>query len=108
MLDSPGGSGGLASAKTEIFDNGTVINSLPDGTTQVSNPSGEIVTGSEREQVLKKAREEEIAFAGKKSAATEGGKLDVQSKLLPNIRSEIKKAEIAAADPQPMRMVRFL
>jgi hypothetical protein len=66
---------GLASAKTEIFDNGTTISLLPDGTTQVTNPSGDVVSGDDRVKVLKKAREEEIAFAGKKSASKEAGKL---------------------------------
>ena len=68
--------GGLASAKTEIFDNGTIITQLPDKTSQVTNPAGDIVTGKERVAVLKTAREEEIAFSGKKAASIEGGKLD--------------------------------
>ncbi len=98
FLDDPGGSGGLASAKTEIFDNGTVINSLPDGTTQVSDPSGKLVTGEERKQTLITAREEEIGFAGKKATATEEGKLSVQRNLLPDIRSAIKTAEKQAVE----------
>lgn len=98
LLETEAGRGGLASAKTEIFDNGTVINSLPDGTTQVSDPSGNLVTGDERVEVLKTARQEEIGFAGKKAAATEEAKLSTQSKLLPSIRSAIKAAEKQAVE----------
>jgi hypothetical protein len=79
---------GLASAKTEIFDNGTVVNALPDGTTQVSNPAGEIVTGDEREKVLKAARTEQIGFAGKKKESEEKGKLSPTATRLAVERQE--------------------
>ena len=51
-----GGSGGLASAKTEILEDGTTIQAMPDGTTQVINPAGQSVTGQERIDVLKSAQ----------------------------------------------------
>lgn len=93
---------GLASAKTEIFDNGTVVNALPDGTTQVSNPAGEIVTGDEREKVLKTARTEQISFAGQKAAATAGGKAEGEaskSTVVAKAKSEIARAvKLATAD----------
>ncbi|MBL4753768.1 MAG: hypothetical protein JKY52_09285 [Flavobacteriales bacterium] len=78
LLQPTGGSarGGLASAKTEIFDNGTIIRQLPDGSSEVTNPAGDIVTGKNRVKVLKTAREEEIAFAGKQAASKAGGALD--------------------------------
>lgn len=73
---------GLASAKTEIFDNGTIITQLPNNTSQVTNPEGKVVTGAERVKVLEKAREDEIAFVGKKAKSRELGKLDPEASKL--------------------------
>jgi hypothetical protein len=50
------GSGGLASAKTEILEDGSVVQALPDGTVQVRDPSGAIVEGAERANVLQNAQ----------------------------------------------------
>jgi hypothetical protein len=44
---------GQASAKTEILADGTTIQALPDGTVNVRNPSGQVVTGQDRLDVLK-------------------------------------------------------
>lgn len=49
------GAGGLASAKTEILDDGTVIQALPGGDVQVRNPAGQVVTGQERLDTLKRS-----------------------------------------------------
>lgn len=57
--------GGLASAVTKLFNNGAVIQSLPDGTTQVRDPSGKVVEGAERLEVLRKAQASGIVKAGK-------------------------------------------
>ena len=67
--------GGLASAKTDIFDNGTIIRQLPDGSSEVTNPAGDIVTGPDRVKVLKTAREEQIDFTGKQAASKARGAL---------------------------------
>jgi hypothetical protein len=56
-LKPEGGSGGLASAKTEILGNGTTIQALPSGEVQVRNPSGEVVTGQARLDALKESQE---------------------------------------------------
>ena len=58
----PGSSGGLASAKTEIFGNGAVVFALPSGETVVQDPSGNIVTGEDRDRVLKEARNFDLQF----------------------------------------------
>lgn len=57
VLDQPKGSGGLASAKTEILPDGSVVQALPSGEVQVRNPEGQIVTGSQRVEVLKKSQQ---------------------------------------------------
>ena len=54
-------SGGLASAKTEILDDGTIIQALPDGSSQVLNPAGTPVTGQDRTDALNKSREFRVA-----------------------------------------------
>ena len=64
----------LASAVTRTYDNGTVLQSLPDGSTVVLGPDGEQLTGEARVQALRKAREEEVAFAGARAAATAEGR----------------------------------
>lgn len=61
-IDSPGGSGGgLASAKTEILGNGTVIKVLPNGQTVVEDPTGRVVTGAARQAAIQAANEAEVA-----------------------------------------------
>ena len=96
---------GLASAKTKVFDNGTIVTQLPDKTTQVTNPAGEVVTGQERVKILKQAREEQIGFAGATAEATAAGKVigeTSKSGLVADAKSRIasavKLAEIAAKD----------
>lgn len=49
-------SGGLASAKTEILGDGAVIQALPDGTVEVRNPAGAVVTGQERLDTLSRSQ----------------------------------------------------
>ena len=61
---------GLASAVTKVFDNGTTVQSLPDGTTQVINPEGKVVSGKDRVSVLNTARNEQVDFAGQKAKST--------------------------------------
>lgn len=48
---------GLASAKTEILDDGTAIQALPSGEVVVRNPAGEVVAGQERINALRQARQ---------------------------------------------------
>lgn len=99
------GAGGLASAKTEILKDGSVIQALPDGTVQVRNPSGEVVEGQERLDVLSQSRQQAIktlqtqadikaAQAGKAETA----KLKSQLKLKPQLEAEISKARAIAKD----------
>jgi hypothetical protein len=86
---------GLASAKTMIFDNGTTAALLPDGTTQVTDPSGKIVTGDERTKVLRKAREEQVGFAQEKARATAAGKVEGEAQTV-NIAIDTKRKMIEA------------
>lgn len=58
--------GGLASAKTVTYNDGSVLQALPSGETQVRNPAGEIVSGQARLDVLKKAQQSGITQAGLK------------------------------------------
>jgi hypothetical protein len=70
FMRTGGNRSGLASAVTRTYDNGTVLQTLPDGSTKVLGPDGSEVTGEARVQALRKAREEEVAFAGDKAGAT--------------------------------------
>jgi hypothetical protein len=49
---------GQASAKTEILKSGAIIQSLPTGETEVRDPEGNVVTGQERLDVIREAREQ--------------------------------------------------
>jgi len=89
------GKQGLASAKTQTYKNGTVLMSLPDGTTEVRNPAGDLVTGQERKDVLKTARDEEIIFAGAKAGATARGKGEGEAEVAPLVADA--EAKIASA-----------
>lgn len=71
------GSGGLASAKTEIFRNGAAIQALPSGEIQVRDPAGRIVTGEERLQVLRDAQQSGILQAGDVARAQQEARQEV-------------------------------
>ena len=51
-LEATGGATGLASAKTEILEDGTVVQALPSGVVEVRNRAGELVTGQARLDAL--------------------------------------------------------
>ena len=61
------GSGGLASAKTEILSDGSTVQVLPNSTTQVTDPQGNVVTGQERLDVLARSQEFNLDQLGAKS-----------------------------------------
>ena len=110
---SGGENSGLASAKTEILSTGASIMALPDRTTEVRNPLGEVVTGQERIDVLDAARKERIARDAERQRAVgdiqteqeitgaggkEDAKLNSQLKLKPQVEAEVTKARALAAE----------
>lgn len=66
QLAQASGRGGLASAKTVTYNDGTVLQALPDSTTQVVNRSGQVVTGQARIDALDAAQKSGITQAGLK------------------------------------------
>ena len=58
------GKEGLASAKTMIYDNGTVLQALPGGGSVVYGPRGTELRGDDRAAALQTARSEQITHAG--------------------------------------------
>jgi hypothetical protein len=61
VVEGLAGERGVASAKTEILDDGTTIQSLPSGETQVRNPQGQVVTGQERLDTLQRSQQFRIS-----------------------------------------------
>lgn len=59
-----------ASAISRAYDNGVTLKVLPDGSTEVTDPSGRVVEGQERVEILRKAREEQVDFARSSAQAT--------------------------------------
>lgn len=66
-------SGGLASAVTKAYLNGTVLQALPNGETVVRTASGAIVPPEQRQQVLQQAAEFERQQAGGVAGAKAAG-----------------------------------
>lgn len=62
---------GMASAKTEIFADGSVLTVLPDGSTEFTDKSGKVLEGDARIKGLQKAFDSESLLAGSKKAATQ-------------------------------------
>lgn len=93
---------GLASAKTEILDDGSTIQALPSGDVVVRDPSGAIATGQARLDVLKGAREQKLTTEQQEAdiaVTTEGrkekAKLIEQEKALPRIGAKKAAAKQA-------------
>lgn len=70
FMRTGGNRSGLASAVTRTYDNGTVLQTLPDGSTKVLGPDGNELTGEDRVQALRKAREEQVEWAAARAGAT--------------------------------------
>lgn len=69
---------GLASAKTEILADGTVVQAMPDGTVIVKDREGNEVTGQARLDALDAAEDAEIRQASGKAGAAESAKQQAQ------------------------------
>lgn len=67
QIESGEGSRGLASAKTEILADGTVIQALPGGKVDVRNPAGELVTGQDRLDALSKSEKFQLTSRQKQA-----------------------------------------
>ena len=112
LLKPLGGGGGLASAKTEILADGSVVQALPNGEVQVRNPAGQIVTGQARLDALSTSRqtaitqrqlESDIKVAAEGSkvkavAEATAGSANLIAKTRSFINSEVKLAEKAATE----------
>ena len=111
ILKAPGG-GGLASAKTEILPDGSVVQALPNGSVQVRDPLGNIVTGQKRAEVLEQSRQVGLDIKQRESdikVGAEGEKVETiamaEAKVAPTvaktkslINTEVKLAEKAASE----------
>lgn len=73
-----GGQGGMASAKTRQFVDGTVQMVLPDGSVAVVLPNGQRVAGEQAQQALQNAMANEVNYAGQKSGAMAGAQQSAQ------------------------------
>tara|TARA_R110002096_G_scaffold315227_3_gene509449 strand:+ start:189 stop:1436 length:1248 start_codon:yes stop_codon:yes gene_type:complete len=104
--------GGLASAKTEILSDGTVVQALPSGEVQVRDPSGNIVTGQARLDALNSSRQASLSKTQAESdikVQAEGDKVEAVAlakaknapliaKTSSFINSQVKLADKAATE----------
>lgn len=89
-----GGKSGLASAKTETYPNGTVLQAMPDGSTQVRAPDGSIVTDpNQRIKVLEAAEKSLAERAKSKAASTVEGTVTAESETADIAADTIAKKE---------------
>jgi len=68
-IESPTAQGGMASAKTRQFVDGTVQMVMPDGSVQVVLPNGQRVQGEEARAAMQNAMANEVNYAGQRSGA---------------------------------------
>lgn len=83
---------GLASAKTEIFKNGSTIQGLPSGQVDVRNPKGNLVLGDERVRVLEAAQQSGIVGAADKASAIKKAERKVLASTAGDVISSEKSA----------------
>jgi len=84
---------GMASAKTEIYPDGTTVQALPNGEVQVQDPSGKIVTGQERLDVLKAAQASRAGQAGAVVSAQEKAKTKEMKRRESALKSQAQSIE---------------
>lgn len=66
--------GGPEVKSSKILDDGTTIQSMKDGTTQVISSAGEVLVGDIRSEAIKKAQTFAVELQGKRAQEREGGK----------------------------------
>ena len=66
--------GGKEVKSSKILDDGTTIQSMKDGTTQVISAAGEALMGDARSEAIKKAQTFAVELQGKRAQQREGGK----------------------------------
>jgi hypothetical protein len=106
IIGQTGGATGLASAKTDILESGATIQALPTGETVVRDPSGQIVTGQERLDVLAQAKEQKLQLKREQAEiSVEAESLKERAKLKERRISEIT-AEISTRNRDAARSER--
>lgn len=85
---------GLASAKTEIYNNGVVVQAIPGGGSNVYNRAGKLVHGEERIKVLDGAYNSGIDFAGAKRRAEKQSEQEVRAETEPEIQKEVAISKV--------------
>ena len=93
MKGQDGGKQGMASAKTEIMADGTVIQALPNNTVEVRNPLGNLVEGAARTAALKASqqfREQELRTKSEIAIQEAEGKANATQRAtrISNMRTE--------------------
>jgi hypothetical protein len=66
--------GGAQVKSSKILDDGTTIQSMKDGTTQVISSTGEVLTGDARSVAIKEAQKFAVELQGQRAQEREGGK----------------------------------
>lgn len=99
------GLGGPQVKSSKILDDGTTIQSMKDGTTQVISTTGEVLTGDARTQAIKKAQAFAVDLQGRRAQEREGGK--GAAKIALNAFDQVGKVRSNITDLQEgIRLVR--
>lgn len=97
--------GGPEVKSSKILDDGTTIQSMKDGTTQVISPEGIALTGDARTEAVKKAQKFAVGLQGKRAQQREGGK--GAAKIALNAFDQVGKIRSNVSDLQEgIRLVR--
>jgi hypothetical protein len=89
--------GGMASAKTEILADGSVVQALPNGEVQVRDPSGIIVTGQARLDALNTSRQAALSTRQDESnikIEAEGKKVEAVAKAESKVATTVAKTRV--------------
>jgi hypothetical protein len=97
--------GGPEVKSSKILDDGTTVQSMKDGTTQVISPSGELLAGDARTAAVKEAQRFGVELQGKRAQQREGGK--GAAKIALNAFDQVGKIRSNISDLQEgIRLVR--
>lgn len=93
---------------SQILDDGTVVTVMSDGTVQVKDAQGKVLSGQAATDAIRAAQEYSTSLQGQRAGSRTGATLDTRIEKEPKLKSDIKQAEqdvMLATEPELQRKI---
>lgn len=93
---------------SQILDDGTVVTVMSDGTVQVKDAQGKVLSGQAATDAIRVAQEYSTNLQGQRAGSRTGATLDVRTEKEPTLKADVKQAEqdvMLATEPELQRKI---